>query len=220
MTFKNSLAHLLILNYPVAAALVAARIHPSLQLDTHGGAAWISLLAFEQQRFTPLGRLGPSFNFAEVNYRTYVQWQQQRGVFFFRLDFGSAWVARITRMLLGMPSRAQLLDLRVEVGADNTYRSWRLLSPELVVAARSAGTAAADSAWFLEPTHGFFTHRNGSLRHFQVKRSRSELMAAKVTIVRCDFLGDFGGDRPAEPSSAALIAGLKLDLVKFPPRPV
>ncbi|MFH7326172.1 DUF2071 domain-containing protein [Desulfurivibrio sp. C05AmB] len=220
MTLKNTLAHLLILNYPVPAALLAARIHPSLQLDTHGGTAWLSLLAFEQQRFAPLGRLGPSFNFPEVNYRTYVQWRQQRGVYFFRLDLGCAWLALISRMFFGMPCRTQPLDLQVEMEADNTYRSWRLHSPELVVAARSAGAATADSAWFLEPNHGFFTHRNGSLRYFQVKWSRTGLMAAKASIARCNFLEDIWGYRPAESPSASLINGLKLELVKFPPQPV
>ena len=217
MAFKTTLAHMLVLNYPLPPAQVASMIPPPLELDIHDGAAWLSLLAFEQQQFAPLGRLGPKFSFHQINYRTYVKCQGQRGVYFFRMDLDSGWLARMFRVLFGMPAQKQRIKLHTATTGDDRYHLWELRSPELEISAHNTDKLAADCTWFLAPTKGFFAHRNGTVRHFEVARSPMVPHAAAVKVRRSDFLRQMGISEATTPFSACLIERSAFAIEDFPP---
>lgn len=87
------------LHWPVDAALLARRIPRGLQLDTHGGKAYLTLTPLRMLDTRP--RLTPAIpgvsNFLELNVRTYVtdprsspEAAHKPGVYFFSLDCDSA----------------------------------------------------------------------------------------------------------------------------------
>jgi uncharacterized protein YqjF (DUF2071 family) len=129
-----------------------------LPLDTHGGAAWVSLTPFEVTGFRlqglPPAPLGSRF--PEMNLRTYVTVGGRPGIYFFSLDAGSraaVWAARLTY-------RLPYKHAKMAVHADG--RSTRYAS------LRDDGTAAFRADY--GPSGSVFTATHGSLEHFLTER--------------------------------------------------
>ncbi|MFT4945766.1 MAG: hypothetical protein ACI9K3_001717 [Halovenus sp.] len=79
--------HLLFENWPVDPDTVQAHLPASLDVDTHDGSAWLSVVPFRNQAVRPKG-LPPvlGVDLPELNLRTYVTHDGVPGVYFFSLD--------------------------------------------------------------------------------------------------------------------------------------
>jgi uncharacterized protein YqjF (DUF2071 family) len=90
---------LLFAHWPVAAAALRPLIPTQLTLDTFAGQCWVGVIPFHmsdirRRGIPPLPGLS---HFPELNVRTYVNYGDKRGVYFFSLDAANraaVWAAR------------------------------------------------------------------------------------------------------------------------------
>ncbi len=77
----------LFLHYPAQARALQKLLPPSLQIATHSGSAWLSVVAFKMQNTKPRWWPLKGAEFLECNVRTYVTHQHtgRQGVWFFSL---------------------------------------------------------------------------------------------------------------------------------------
>lgn len=93
-------------HWPVPADQLRPHLPDALALDTYGGEAWASVLAFEvveaRPQALPAG-LWPSTSFGEVTLRTYVRHDDRPGVYFLSLDAGTRVGAAAMHSAMGVP---------------------------------------------------------------------------------------------------------------------
>ncbi|MBS4188956.1 DUF2071 domain-containing protein [Bacillus sp. FJAT-49705] len=85
---RQTWRNLLFVHWPISPETIREHIHPSLQIDTFNGVAWLGIVVFELEGiyprgFPPISILPP---FPEINVRTYVQYNGKPGVYFLSLD--------------------------------------------------------------------------------------------------------------------------------------
>jgi hypothetical protein len=99
-----------LVSYRVPPALLKPRLPAGLELDTRGGDAFVSLVAFEFLDTRVLRVRWPGCtNFAELNLRFYVRHGDERGVVFVREIVPPQVVVWAARLLYNEPYRAALL---------------------------------------------------------------------------------------------------------------
>jgi uncharacterized protein YqjF (DUF2071 family) len=169
---------LLFVHQPVTTGLLRPTVPSNLELDTYGGAAWVTLIPFAVFDSRPLGApraLG--IDFLEVNLRTYVRGPDgEPGIYFFSLE-ASSWLA-VTGARVGyaLPYFPAKMERHKETNEGRIhYRSERL------VAGHGAGLQATwRSEGPLAPVSP------GSLDHFLIERyvlfaaRRGHLLRARV----------------------------------------
>lgn len=176
---------LLFAHWPIPAAVMAALLPASLEVDTFDGFAWVGVVPFwmdavhNRLRFrkavTPTIAVPTTRSFPELNLRTYVRSPRsgKRGVFFFSLDcasplavFGARtlfhlpyFLARMQRVATpdGLTSYAsQRLFRRAPVRFDATFRSLIRNSPN-DAAERSGPSQDGSIEHFLTERYCLFT---------------------------------------------------------------
>ncbi|ELR72097.1 hypothetical protein C900_01839 [Fulvivirga imtechensis AK7] len=91
---------LLFLHYKVPYELVRKAVPPELELDHYHNSYWVSISPFKM-RHVKLRWLPPiptTYNFLELNFRTYVTHNEKPGIYFFSLDTSSSLAAIAARM--------------------------------------------------------------------------------------------------------------------------
>ncbi|SDR25985.1 YqjF family protein [Natronobacterium texcoconense] len=79
--------HVLFANWPVDPDVVQARLPDALEVDTHDGRAWLSVVPFTNVDVRPKrAPSGVGLPLPELNLRTYVTYEGRPGVYFFSLD--------------------------------------------------------------------------------------------------------------------------------------
>ena len=151
-------SELAFLHWPIRPAAIAARLPPSLVVDTWDGWAWLAVVPFVMQgvRWRGLPPLPGARDFPELNLRTYVRTRDgaRAGVWFFSLDCASALAVRGARAGFGLP----YFDARMSVAREGdavAYASRRVHrgAPAAAFAARYRPTGPAAA-----PTPGTFAH--------------------------------------------------------------
>jgi uncharacterized protein YqjF (DUF2071 family) len=75
-----------------------------LEIETHDGDAWVSLVLFRLRvRPRRLPFLPAVSNLVEVNLRTYVHWQGKPGIWFLSVHADNPWAIRLARLLTPIP---------------------------------------------------------------------------------------------------------------------
>jgi uncharacterized protein YqjF (DUF2071 family) len=123
---------LLFAHWPVPAEALRALLHGDLELDTHGGEAWLGVVPFgmRQVRLRGLPPIPGTSSFLELNVRTYVRERRPRGearpgVWFLSLDAESALAVAAARAWYHLPYFRAEMGLALEDGAAR-YRSRRV----------------------------------------------------------------------------------------------
>jgi uncharacterized protein YqjF (DUF2071 family) len=149
---------LLFAHWRVEPQRLRALVPGALPLDTHDGAAWVSLTPFEVTGFRlhglPPAPLGASF--PELNLRTYVTVGGRPGIYFFSLDAGkraAVWAARLSYRLPYKHAR-----MMVHTHGERTRYASR----------RDDGSAAFRAEY--GPGGSAFAATRGSLEHFLTER--------------------------------------------------
>jgi len=96
---------LLFAHWPVAAAALRPLIPTQLTLDTFAGQCWVGVIPFHmsdirRRGIPPLPGLS---HFPELNVRTYVNYGDKRGVYFFSLDAGNLPAVLAARAFYHLP---------------------------------------------------------------------------------------------------------------------
>ena len=92
-------------HWPVPTSAVAALLPPGLEVDTHEGQAWVSLVGFEMDalRLRGFPAIPTTHRFLEFNVRTYVKGPEGPGVWFCSLDVAQWLPALVARIGFALP---------------------------------------------------------------------------------------------------------------------
>jgi len=110
----QTLERLLLAHWPVPAAALRPLVPARLELETHGGEAWLGIVAgaVESVRFRGSPPLPVVSRSLEVNMRTYVRLGERPGILFLSLDLSSPLAFRLARSVYGLPAFRSRLTLQ------------------------------------------------------------------------------------------------------------
>lgn len=197
--------HLLFENWPVDPALVRPHVPDALDLDTHDGRAWLSVVPFENAAVRPRGLpRWAGLSLPEINVRTYVEYQGKPAVYFFSLDAqGVAGVlgARLFHHLPYYYARISLSVGREEIQFRSRRRHPGARPAIYEGSYRPAGEpfSAPEEALaaFLVERYGFYTEDlDGDLRFTAVEHDPWTLYPAEATVTENSLLRAERFDRP------------------------
>ena len=114
----------LFVHWPVPVEAVGEVVPEPLTVDTVEGSAWLSVLAHAVSE-TTLASVPVSRPFVQVNFRTYVRFDGDPGVYFLSLDTGNRAAAVAARRLFGLPFVHARGSVRRRDGGTVTLRSQR-----------------------------------------------------------------------------------------------
>lgn len=121
MTWKDGL----FIHWSFDPEQIRPHVPAPLELDTHNDRAWVSLLPFV---LSDAGiRFSPSFTritVSELNFRTYVRFDDTRGLYFFSVDVGHRLVPFIVGGMSRLPCYYADMDVRT-CGNQVDFRSVR-----------------------------------------------------------------------------------------------
>lgn len=112
----QSWSNVLFTHWPISAELLRPHIPRSLQIDTFDGTAWLGVVVFVMDGIylRGLSALSLTPKFAEVNVRTYVQYNGKPGVYFMSLDVGDWASLMIAKRWYHLPYKAAQISLQNE----------------------------------------------------------------------------------------------------------
>ncbi len=96
---------LLFAHWPVAAADLRPHVPAALEIDTHDGTAWVSVVAFRLERIRRrwLPAIGFLTDGLELNLRTYVCYQGERAICFLSIHAGKPLLVHLARWATPLP---------------------------------------------------------------------------------------------------------------------
>ncbi|MCH8547041.1 MAG: DUF2071 domain-containing protein [Cryomorphaceae bacterium] len=163
-------------------------IPKALELDTHNGEAWISLVPFTiaiKPRFLPA--LPAVSSFEEVNLRTYVKYKGKAGVYFLSIEGSkriSCWLARV---LSGLPYKhARMQSQGTEFSSVNKRQKNSLkLSYKPGKPIRKPNTT---DLWLSE-RYALFTVSNQRVNTFEIHHLPWTLQRVSISECAIDYSG-------------------------------
>lgn len=121
--------NLLFAHWEVPVAQLRPLIPTPLELDVYAGGSWVSITPFLlTMRPRGLSAAGRLWTFPEMNFRTYVTYQNKPGIYFFSLDAGSLLAVTGARIFYRLPYFHAQMRISRENGAFH-YESRRLVNP-------------------------------------------------------------------------------------------
>jgi uncharacterized protein YqjF (DUF2071 family) len=152
-------------HWTVSASSVAPLLPDGLQVDTHQGSAWVSVVPFWMDRVKLRGMppIPGARSFPELNLRTYVRDHTgARGVYFLSLDGASLLGVAVARTFYHLPYYWSQMEFKQRSEREFSFSSRRRFAHEPVIFnARYRG---------LGPTRRLAEMRSGSLEHFLTER--------------------------------------------------
>ena len=193
---------LILLTFTVPEALVRSLMPPTVEPDRWHGRTHVSVVALRMRALRLLGWRIPGFTaHPQVNFRTYIRYGGEPGVWFIRELVPSRLVAAVARLMYGEPFRAMPLQgeaVELDDAVRATYRlGGRGQGGRLVVTgSRAAHLPPPDS-----PEH-FFTARHfacrvrpdGGLTRFRVAHAPWAVRAVRAVDYEMNWEGVYGAD--------------------------
>ena len=148
---------LLFAHWPYSMQRIRDLVPPELEVDAFAGEAWLSIASFHLRlRPRGLSAMGKLWRFPELNFRTYVRFRGQGGIFFFSLDAGSLAAVLGARAFFRVPYFHSRMQIASE-GSQVHFKSNRRFSNASFVAA-------------YQPTSAVYEAVPGSLEHWLTER--------------------------------------------------
>jgi uncharacterized protein len=192
--------YLTFLHWPYSPSHIAPLLPNGLDLDTFGGAAWISLTPFivEGLRIPFLPALPWISRFPETNVRTYVRGPHgEPGIWFFTLEADRVLAVIGARLAYGLPYR--WADMQVNAGKTAVdYRSVRHLhghsGPARVQVSLRIGDSLkpTDLDLFLTARFRLYTVLAGRLAFAQVEHEPWPLRTGQIMSLKQDIITGSG----------------------------
>lgn len=166
---------LLFAHWRVPAAALRRVLPECLDLDTCGGAAWVSAVAFRLERVRPR-RLPPlplCSSFAELNLRTYVRRRGESAICFLSIHAGRRTGVALARWFTPLPYQYAPIVYRRGPGPWRFDCGWPGQEPPFAAEFRpGAGTSEASGTldhFLLERYVAFASGRDGSVQRVAVE---------------------------------------------------
>jgi uncharacterized protein len=211
---------LLFLHWAFAPEIVQRTLPPGLTVDTYAGQAWIGIVPFRMNQVRPVRLPFLSFNFLELNLRTYVKDRHGvPGVWFYSLDANLAlavWTARLFFGLSYLHAKMQTANGRNEVRYVCRRRGSATVQEYQFVPSADLGEAKLGSIeFFLIERYRLFSVRGSRLLTGQVHHSPYHLREAVVSkFDKHPFQLD-GVPSPPGPPSSVLYSD-RVDVAIYP----
>lgn len=180
--------HLLFIHLPVSRNALAGQLPKGVELDTYDGQAWISIVAFKvsKNRFRYLPGTPYLRPMLQLNVRTYVKRNGEKGVYFFTMDTNKFVVVLGAKIVHAPFLHA---DMRMETSADAYYLE---SSRKGDMAAKFKASYTPEEAafypekesldyWLLE-RYIFWSYIKDSLYRGDIQHKRWQIQKAKVHI--------------------------------------
>jgi uncharacterized protein len=194
-----------------------------LPLELRDGHAYVSLVAFTQNRLRPsIGGTAVEFlsrplaHHEFLNLRTYVDHAGEPGIYFISEWIPNPLAALLGPHLYGLPYK--LADLAYHTAPGYTMRQVKAGGHFSCVANWNQTEVAAPShigseSEFLVERYTAFTARHRKIRRFEIEHIPWPIVETQVSIIRRDLLGNIP---IAEPCSAQYSAGLRDVRISLP----
>jgi uncharacterized protein YqjF (DUF2071 family) len=223
---------LVMLNWRVAPELLEPLVPVGTELDTWGGAHYVSVVGFLFLGTRVLGIPIPYHrDFEEVNLRFYVRrvvdGEVRRGVVFVREIVSRRAVASLARLAYNEPYRTLPMDHRIEPGpADGEapalveYR-WRQPTGWSRIAVEAVGVASpltdgSEEEFITEHYWGYTRQRDGGTMEYRVTHPRWPVWQVRSAAIEGDLADVYGADLAdvlrAVPHSAFLAEGSAIEV--------
>jgi uncharacterized protein len=194
---------------------------PGLDLDPvdipgEGPRALLSIFA-GKVRLSPFGLTIASVS--QLNYRTYVRYGQERGIYFLRSLVSPSPVAAAVRGAIGFPARRGRVrvvwDRRGETKITATEVSLTLSRERAPAVLPGFRRLAAGIDFLLRPPWGFWARRSGRLGALRVSHPVPPPLSGSVDEARLPWLATSGllsPDEAARPHSALFVNRLVMEV--------
>ena len=197
-------SNLILANYEVDGEIFESRVPDGLELDTHEGRHFVSLVGFQFIDTRVLGIKWPGLHsFVELNLRFYVKRvmpndEVRRGVVFVKEIVPSALIAFVARTLYHEPYERWSIDTIPDFSVDNRYGyAWQKNQQSHSIEC----TADATSQPLVERSHeqfiaehywGYTRLPSGGTNEYEVKHPSWTYRSVKDVDIRCDFQETYG----------------------------
>ena len=192
---RQSWTDMLLLHWALPAALLRPHLPAHLEVDTHGGQAWLSVVAYRMGDVRLRGM--PAFlgrHFPQLNLRTYVRYGNRAAIYFLSLDAGDRLAVAAGRRVTGLPYHHAAASLQRE-GDTYAFASRRTGSGVGLEATYTAGAPRSR----LTPRDTFLTERYafyaaGEQNHLycgEVRHRPWALADVRATVKHNDLAHDF-----------------------------
>ena len=217
----------LLLTFEAPADLIGRLVPAGVEPDRWNGRTHVSLVALGMRRVRLRGWPVPGFSaHLQVNFRTYIRYRGEPGVWFIREFVPSRLLAAVAWLKFGEPFGTAPIRVRVEEQESSVRASYQLERPELGWHLTMAGSRAThvpppDSAehYFKERVLACRVRRDGGLGVFRVEHPPWAVREVTAVDYRVDFGFLYGADwrflNDARPVSAIFAPGS--DVTVYPP---
>jgi uncharacterized protein YqjF (DUF2071 family) len=216
--------NLFLATYAVPPALLQAQLPAGLELDTRGGYAFVSLVAFQFIQTRVFGVSWPGYrDFPELNLRFYVRQGNDRGVVFVREIVSPRLVAWIARAIYNEPYRVAPLTSHCQEDKESRTMEYRLTwtgrEQLLRVSGRKPGFVpgeASDEHFFKEHRWGYGRTRRGQPLRYEVTHPVWEVFPVLSYHIEMDWGSVYGPQweflSKATPISTVFAAGSAIEV--------
>lgn len=194
----------LVASWSVDPAAVERRLPEGLDVDTYDGRAWLSAVPFVMAAVRPSGlpaRIG--FTFGELNLRTYVTREGERGIYFFNLDANDRIGVAFARTLFKLPYYSASMHVErtgdsVEFESERTHRGATDLEFDASYGPTEPTSEAEPGSLeaFLLERYRFYADGRNSLYRGDVDHDPWPLATAEATFRRNDLFAANDFDEP------------------------
>jgi uncharacterized protein YqjF (DUF2071 family) len=203
---RQSWRTVLFAHWRLPPRVLTAHIPPPLELDTFEGSAWLGVVAFQMADIAlrELPAVPWVSTFPEINVRTYVQFENRSGIYFFSLDAPSVMAVALGR-LLNLNYFASTSELTAS-GERHHFRNDRSSAhPPARFDGRYRPTGEPFVAapgtldhWLTERYCLFTVHKSGKTEQLDVHHAAWTLSRAEATITVNSMADPLGIGLPAE----------------------
>ncbi len=197
--WRQSWIDLAFLHYRVDASRLRAMLPPQLRLQEFDGSAWIGLVPFRMAGVMrrPFPDLPFFSSFPELNLRTYVEFEEKPGVWFFSLDADSWPMVVGGRWIYGLPYFSALMQHHCQDGWHNFSSIRRGGEARFAAKYRPTGEARFPSAgsfehWATERYCLYALSKRREISRVEVHHGPWPLQPGEVLIEECSMLSAAG----------------------------
>jgi uncharacterized protein len=206
MLLSQRWSELTFIHWPVPAGRLRPLVHPALEIQEHGGTAWVAVTPFRIDRM----RVGPiplpPFEMPELNVRTYVAHGARAGVWFLSLDAGSRLAVLGARLSYRLP----YVYARMTVQPERSIVSYRSSRPDgtgfrgdtVSHGGFEPATVGSFDEWAVERYRLYAGQGGSALWTAEIQHDPWRLAEAEVTLQQNDMLAVHGLEATGEAAPA------------------
>jgi uncharacterized protein YqjF (DUF2071 family) len=188
---------LLFAHWPCSMRRIRDLVPPELEIDAFADEAWVSIASFHLRlRPRGLSAVGKVWCFPELNFRTYVRFRGQGGIFFFSLDAGSLAAVLGARAFFRVPyfhSRMQIAreGSQVEFKSDRRFSNASFRAKYRPISAVYEAAPESLEHWLTE-RYCFFTTMKGKVFRTDIHHLPWPIQKAEAEISMSTLAGGAG----------------------------